>query len=174
MFKKPTFLAVTIMGTAACACLAACSSSSKSSNDASSNHDGSPNNHDGGASLGFCYPTAYCTDPPTCKPSAYCESPLRDGGSGSLTVCSGPATEATIDDMTASTITFTPPSCATRGEWNTYASGTGTITPPDTEVFVYSALPDPAGLPAGVVAGFDAGGGGGPGPMAACAMGSTD
>ncbi len=163
MFKKPTFLAVTLMGTTACAWLAACSSSSKGNNDASPSHDGSPDSRDDGT-FGPCLPTAYCTNPPNCKPSAYCESPLRDGGSGSLTICRGAATEATIDDMTASTITFAPPSCATKGEWYTYAEGAGTITPADTAAFVYSALPDPTGLPAGVTAG----------PMAACAMGSTD
>jgi hypothetical protein len=163
MFKRPTFLAVTIMGTTAFAWLVSCSSSTKSNNDSGPNHDGSPDSLDGGT-FGPCLPTAYCTNPPTCKPSAYCESPLRDGGSGSLTICSGAATEATIDDMTASTITFTPPSCATKGEWSTYAEGTGTITPSDTAAFVYSALPDPTGLPAGVTAG----------PMAACVMGSTD
>jgi hypothetical protein len=168
MSKKRLSLPAAIMGTAAFAWLAACSSSSNVARDAG------PSNADGGGSLGPCLSTAYCTNPPTCKPSAYCESPLDDGGTGSLTICSGAATEATIDNMTASAITFTPPSCATKGEWYTYVSGTGTITPSDTEVFVYSALPDPAGLPAGVVTGSDAGGGGGPGPMAACAMGSTD
>jgi hypothetical protein len=117
MFKKPTFLVVAIMGASAFAWLAACSSSTKSNNDSGSNHDGGPN--DAAGTFGPCLPTAYCTNPPTCKPSAYCESPLRDGGSGSLTICRGAATEATIDDMTASTITFAPPSCATKGEWNT-------------------------------------------------------
>jgi len=171
MFKKPTFLVVTVMGTAVALVLpAACSSSSNSNHDASSNnHDGSPNNLDGG--LGACLPTAYCTNPPTCKPSAYC---LNPGGAGSLTICSGAATEATIDNMTASSITFTPPSCATKGEWATFVDGTGTIAPADTGAFVYSALPDPSGLPAGVLAGSDAGGGTGPGPMAACVTGSTD
>jgi hypothetical protein len=179
MFTKPTVLAVTFMGTTAFVWLAACSSSSKGNNDASSNsHDGSPNNPAGGdGGLVPCGPSAYCTNPLTCTPSAYCESP-SDGGGGNLTICSGPATEATIDDMTASTITFTPPSCATKGEWFTYvdgyADGTGTITPATTQAFTYSALPDPAGLPAGVVAVSDAGAGGVPGPMAACVKGSTN
>jgi hypothetical protein len=174
MFKKCISSAVTIIGMSAFVWLAACSSSSKSNKDAGLNPDASQTNNDGGASLAACYWTAYCTNPPTCKPSAYCESPLRDGGSGSLTICSGAATEATIDDMTAPTITFTPPSCATKGEWSTYAGGTGTITPPDSKVFVYSALPDPAGLPAGVLAASDAGDSGLSGPKAACASGSTD
>jgi hypothetical protein len=173
MFKKPTFVAVRFMGTAAFVWLAACSSSSKSNNDVSSNlQDGSPNIPDGGAALVPCDPTAYCTNPLTCIGSAYCKSPSSDGGGAPLTICTGPATEATIDDMTAATITFTPPSCATKGEWLTYADGyadgTGTITPSTTQAFEYSALPDPAGLPAGVVAVS------GSSPRAACVKGSTN
>jgi hypothetical protein len=171
MFKKCISWAVTIMGTAAVALLPACSSSSTGNHDASpSDRDSSPNNPEGGG-LRACVPTEYCTNPPTCKPSAFC---LNPGGAGSITLCSGEVTEATIDDMTASTITFTPPSCATKGEWDTFVNGTGTITPPATGAFVYSALPDPAGLPVGVLAAADAGGATGTGPMAACVTGSTD
>jgi hypothetical protein len=168
MFKKPTFLAVRYIGTAAFVWLAACSSSSNVTRDASASGQ---NNPDGGAvAVVPCDPTVYCTNPLACTGSAYCKSPSSDGGGAPLTICSGPATEATIDDMTAATITFTPPPCATKGEWVTYADGyadgTGTITPSTTEAFTYSAVPDPAGLPAGVVAVS--------GPKAACVKGSTN
>jgi hypothetical protein len=169
MLKKPTFLAVRFIGTAAFAWIAACSSSSNVTRDASpSSGQNSPDG--GGVAVVPCDPTVYCTNPLTCVGSAYCKSPSSDGGGAALTICSGPATEATIDDMTAATITFTPPPCATKGEWVTiadgYADGTGTITPSTTEAFTYSALPDPAGLPAGVVAVSS--------PKAACVKGSTN
>ena len=170
MFEKPTFLAVRFIGTAAFVWLAACSSSSNVTRDAGPSDQSNPDV--GGVAVVPCDPTVYCTNPLTCSGSAYCKSPSSDGGGAPLTICSGPATEATIDDMTAATatITFTPPPCATKGEWVTYADGyadgTGTITPSTTEAFTYSALPDPAGLPTGVVTVSD--------PRAACVKGSTN
>ena len=47
-----------------------------------------------------------------------------DGG----TPCSGPATGTLIDDMTASSISLTPPACGTKGAW--YAFSSGTLTTP--------------------------------------------
>jgi hypothetical protein len=174
MFKSPISLTVTIMGATAIVWLAACNSSGNVIRDAGPSGQSNPDG--GGVAVVPCVPSVYCTNPLTCTGSAYCKSPNSDGGGAPLTICSGPATEATIDDMTAATITFTPPPCATKGEWVTYADGyadgTGTITPSTTEAFTYSALPDPAGLPAGLVAA--SGSGDGSGPRAACVTGSTN
>ena len=64
MFKKPTFLAVRYIGTAAFVWLAACSSSSNVTRDASASGQ---NNPDGGAvAVVPCDPTVYCTNPLTC------------------------------------------------------------------------------------------------------------
>ena len=42
----------------------------------------------------------------------------------SVKACSGPATEALIDDMTGSSMSFMPPPCGTKGAW-TISLGTG-------------------------------------------------
>jgi hypothetical protein len=126
-------------------------------------------------------------------------SSAQDGGdAGSF--CTGPVTEALIDDMTGSSISFTPPPCATPGAWTVGSGAPGFLTTPAGDAAVlencgslcgslYSPLP--SGFPGTVSAGdagpavydaatYDAasdsaeGGDGAPlGPQALCIAGQT-
>ncbi|MGA3123151.1 MAG: hypothetical protein ABSF69_20460 [Polyangiaceae bacterium] len=108
----------------------------------------------------------------------------------SVKVCSGPATEALIDDMTGSSISFTPPPCGTKGAWTTLLGTVGLFTTPaggnsmsaqncgSLCESLYSPLP--SGFP-GMIAGADAGSvtsdagadGGTLGSQAMCIAGTT-
>lgn len=108
----------------------------------------------------------------------------------SVNACSGPVTEALIDDMTGASISFVPPPCATQGAWTVGTGAGGTLTTPAGNGSIlgicgslceslYSSLP--AGFP-GTTAGADAGSGsadapGGDGgtsaPRALCLSGQT-
>ncbi len=87
--------------------------------------------------------------------------------------CTGPASGALIDDMSASSISLTPPSCGTKGTW--YAISTGTLTIPTVDPncgsgsdcqSLYSPLP--AGFP-----GATGDAGVAPGAQAMCVAGKT-
>jgi hypothetical protein len=100
----------------------------------------------------------------------------EDGGE-TVTFCTGPATEALIDDMSGSSISLTPPPCGTKGTW--YAGSTGTLTIPTVDPSIASncgsdcqslCSPLPAGFPGSVATGDD---GGASGPQAMCVAGKT-
>ncbi|MGB8294904.1 MAG: hypothetical protein WCG85_05705 [Polyangia bacterium] len=89
--------------------------------------------------------------------------------------CTGPATGALIDDMSASSISLRPPSCGTKGTWYAYSTGTLTIPTVDPSIAsncgsdcqsLYSPLP--AGFP-----GATGDAGVAPGAQAMCVAGQT-
>jgi hypothetical protein len=94
-----------------------------------------------------------------------------DGG----TPCSGPATGTLIDDMTASSISLTPPACGTKGAC--YAISSGTLTTPVGDAAKVSSCgslcqslysPLPAEFPGPLATGVDGGM-----PQAMCVAGQT-
>ncbi|HJX66644.1 MAG TPA: hypothetical protein VJ860_22120 [Polyangia bacterium] len=98
----------------------------------------------------------------------------EDGGE-TVTFCTGPATEALIDDMSGSSISLTPPSCGTKGTWHAISDGTLTIPTVDPSIAsncgsdcqsLYSPLP--AGF-----SGATGDAGVAPGAQAMCVAGTT-
>ena len=92
--------------------------------------------------------------------------------------CTGPATEALIDDMSGSSISLSPPPCGTKGGWFVSSSG-GTFTVPSGNSSTTSGCgslceslysPLPAGFPGPTTAGD---GGSSPSTQAMCIAGQT-
>ena len=112
---------------------------------------------------------------------ASAQTTVGDGGA----FCTGPATEALIDDMSGSAISFAPPSCGTKGAWTLDLSSGSSLTSPEiavesdaAEILTCGSLceslysPLPASLPAG--AGTGAGSDGAPGARALCIAGALN
>jgi hypothetical protein len=112
------------------------------------------------------------------------DAPSVRDTSEAASLCTGPAAEALIDDMSGSSISLTPPSCGAKGAWavsNWSADPTfpGSFTVPSgdpTTLLECGSLcqslysPLPAGFPGAVGTGDD---GGAPGPQAMCVAGLT-
>lgn len=159
MFKKPISFVVALLGTTAFCWLAACGSSNKAStNTGTGSATGTGSSTGSGTGTGTGSGTGTGTGTGT-------------GSDASSGPCVGSATSsnAVIDNMSASTITFVPPTCAMKGSWFTFVDDSGTVTPPQGSMFMYMSRP--AGFP-GAASG-DGGSGDAGGPEAACIMGQT-
>src|SRR5580692_4045899 len=184
MYRKPIAFSVTILGAAAVAWVAACSSSS------GGDDNGTPEaGNDGGTDSGHHVDSGHQTDSGHHADAGH-DSSVEDAGPPP---CTGPATEALIDDMTGTSISFTPPSCGTKGSWSFNKGPPGSLTTPAAEdggAFKSPYSPLPSGFPGTVVivdagspasdAGLDGavatdGGidGAAPGPQALCLAGTT-
>lgn len=167
MFKKPISLAVAVLGTTAFCWVAACGSSNKGTPSNTGTGTGT-NTGTGTQSSGTGTGTGTGTGSGNTGTST--STSTATGG-----VCTGAAssTNSVIDDMSAHTITFVPPTCAEKGAWYTFADDGASVMPAQGAAFTYSALP--TGFP-GTVIGSDAGSsgdGGASGPQAACVQGTT-
>jgi hypothetical protein len=102
------------------------------------------------------------------------DAPSAPDTEQAMSFCIDPAPQAVIDDMSGPSISLTPPSCGTKGAWNTAFYGgdpgpLGTFTVPDGKgQSLYSPLP--AGFPGPIATPLD---GGAVGPRAVCVAGQT-